>query len=88
MVLLLLPLLRQVASGFLVEVGNKEQDKFVFDLGSGSFTNLLATGVDFAKLTKVHEKTVARQCWDPTLMSNNFLAVFRHEQVGMYLHWK
>ena len=32
----------QVASSFLIEVGNG--DKFLFDMGSGSYQNLLATG--------------------------------------------
>jgi hypothetical protein len=43
----------QLASGFLVEVGNGEQDKFIFDLGTGAYINLWATGVPMAKLTKV-----------------------------------
>ena len=34
----------QVASSFLIEVGNEEKDKFLFDMGSGSYQNLLATG--------------------------------------------
>lgn len=41
----------QVASGFLVEVGAK--DKLILDLGSGSYLNLLATGMPHADLTKV-----------------------------------
>ena len=32
----------QVASSFLIELGNG--DKFLFDLGSGSYANLIATG--------------------------------------------
>lgn len=32
----------QVASSFLIEIGNG--DKFLFDMGSGSYQNLLATG--------------------------------------------
>ncbi|KIY95387.1 ribonuclease Z [Monoraphidium neglectum] len=43
----------QLASGFLVEVGNGEQDKFIFDLGTGAFINLWATGVPLSTLTKV-----------------------------------
>ncbi|KAF6254071.1 Metallo-hydrolase/oxidoreductase [Scenedesmus sp. NREL 46B-D3] len=43
----------QLASGFLVEVGNKQQDKFIFDLGTGAYINLWATGVPMAQLTKV-----------------------------------
>jgi hypothetical protein len=42
----------QLAAGFLVEVGNDEQDKFIFDLGTGAYINLWATGVPMAKLTK------------------------------------
>ena len=34
----------QVASSFLIEIGNEEKDKFLFDMGSGSYQNLLATG--------------------------------------------
>lgn len=36
-----------------MEVGNAEQDKFIFDLGTGAYINLWATGVPFAKLNKV-----------------------------------
>lgn len=43
----------QLASGFLVEVGNPQQDKFIFDLGTGAYINLWATGVPFSKLNKV-----------------------------------
>lgn len=43
----------QVASGFLVELGNPEQDKFIWDLGTGAYLNLWATGVPMSKLTKV-----------------------------------
>jgi hypothetical protein len=43
----------QLASGFLVEVGNGQQDKFIFDLGTGAYINLWATGVPFSKLNKV-----------------------------------
>jgi hypothetical protein len=43
----------QLASGFLVEVGNKQQDKFIFDLGTGAYINLWATGVSMAQLNKV-----------------------------------
>lgn len=43
----------QLASGFLVEVGNAQQDKFLFDLGTGAFINLWATGVPLATVTKV-----------------------------------
>ncbi|EIE20382.1 Metallo-hydrolase/oxidoreductase [Coccomyxa subellipsoidea C-169] len=41
----------QVASSFLIEVGNGE--KFIFDMGTGSYINLIATGVPAAKLNKV-----------------------------------
>ena len=41
----------QVASGFLLELGNGE--KLIFDLGSGAYINLLSTGVPHADLTKV-----------------------------------
>jgi hypothetical protein len=46
----------QLASGFLVEVGNPQQDKFIFDLGTGAYINLWATGVPFSKLNKVSSK--------------------------------
>lgn len=42
-----------MASGFLIELGNAEQDKFVWDLGTGAYLNLWATGVPMSKLTKV-----------------------------------
>jgi ribonuclease Z len=42
---------QQVASSFLIEVGNGE--KFIFDMGTGSYINLIATGVPAAKLNKV-----------------------------------
>ena len=41
----------QVASSFLIELGNG--DKFIWDMGTGSYVNLIATGVPAAKLTKV-----------------------------------
>ena len=41
----------QVSSGFLLELGNG--DKFIWDLGTGSYQNLLATAVPAAELTKV-----------------------------------
>lgn len=41
----------QVASGFLIQVGNG--DNFIFDLGSGAYINLLATGVPQSTLTRV-----------------------------------
>ncbi|KAK9811899.1 hypothetical protein WJX72_012114 [[Myrmecia] bisecta] len=41
----------QASSGFLVELGNG--DKLIFDFGTGAYTNLLATGVPAAELTKV-----------------------------------
>lgn len=41
----------QVASGFLIELG--EEEKLIFDLGSGAYLNLLSTGVPHAQLTKV-----------------------------------
>lgn len=43
----------QVSSGFLLELGNG--DKFIWDLGTGSYQNLLATAVPAAQLTKVCE---------------------------------
>lgn len=46
-----LVLMQQVASSFLIEVGNGE--KFIFDMGTGSYINLIATGVPAAKLNKV-----------------------------------
>lgn len=44
-------LMQQVASSFLIELGNGE--KFIFDMGTGSYINLIATGVPAAKLNKV-----------------------------------
>jgi len=41
----------QVASGFLIDLG--EEEKLIFDLGSGAYLNLLSTGVPHAQLTKV-----------------------------------
>ncbi|DBA94973.1 TPA: hypothetical protein ACH3X1_002498 [Trebouxia sp. C0004] len=41
----------QVSSGFLLELGNG--DKFIWDLGTGAYQNLLATGIPAAQLTKV-----------------------------------
>ncbi len=41
----------QVSSGFLLELGNG--DKFIWDLGTGAYQNLLATGTPAAQLTKV-----------------------------------
>ena len=41
----------QVSSGFLIELGNGEN--FIWDLGTGSYQNLLATGTPAAQLTKV-----------------------------------
>ena len=43
----------QASSGFLLELGNG--DKFIWDLGTGSYQNLLATAVPAAQLTKVCE---------------------------------
>lgn len=43
----------QASSGFLLELGNG--DKFIWDLGTGSYQNLLATAVPAAQLTKVGE---------------------------------
>ena len=43
----------QVSSGFLLELGNG--DKFIWDLGTGSYQNLLATAVPAKDLTKVGE---------------------------------
>lgn len=44
----------QVSSGFLLELGNG--DKFIWDLGTGSYQNLLATAVPFSQMTKVCEE--------------------------------
>ncbi len=41
----------QVSSGFLLELGNG--DKFIWDLGTGAYQNLLVTGIPAAQLTKV-----------------------------------
>ena len=41
----------QVSSGFLLELGNG--DKFICDLGTGAYQNLLVTGIPAAQLTKV-----------------------------------
>lgn len=46
----------QVSSGFLIELGTG--DKFIWDLGTGCYQNLLATAVPAAQLTKV---TVLRE---------------------------
>lgn len=51
---------RQVASGFLIELG--EEEKLIFDLGSGSYTNLLSTGVPHSKLTKVPLRRLTLSC--------------------------
>ena len=39
-----------VATSYLIQLGNGEN--FLFDLGTGSYTNLLATGVPQDTLTK------------------------------------
>lgn len=49
----------QVSSGFLLELGNG--DKFIWDLGTGSYQNLLATAVPAAQLTKVHVPQCSNQ---------------------------
>ena len=41
----------QVSSGFLIELGN--EDKFIWDLGTGSYQNLLATATPASEITKV-----------------------------------
>ena len=41
----------QVASGFLIEIGKR--DKLLFDLGTGAYVNLVATGVPQGDVTKV-----------------------------------
>lgn len=41
----------QVSSGFLIELGNG--DKFIWDLGTGSYQNLLATATPASEITKV-----------------------------------
>lgn len=55
----------QVASGFLIELGNGE--KLIFDLGSGSYTNLLSTGVPHAELTKVISASSSPHTFSPGL---------------------
>lgn len=56
-------LAKQVASSFLIEVGNG--DKFIFDMGTGSYINLIATGVPAAKLNKASSHPL---CLPPALV--------------------
>ena len=44
-----------LATGFLIQLGNG--DNFIFDLGTGSYVNLFATGVHQDTLTKVCDRT-------------------------------
>jgi ribonuclease Z len=46
-----MPRLKQAAACFLVELGNG--DKFIFDLGTGSFTTLYALGMPLDYMTKI-----------------------------------
>jgi len=46
-----MPRLKQAAAGFLIELGNGE--KFVFDVGTGSFTTLYALGIPLDYMTKI-----------------------------------
>ena len=46
-----MPRTRQAAACFLIELGNG--DKFVFDLGTGSFTTLYALGIPLDYMTKI-----------------------------------
>ena len=45
------PRLKQAAACFLVELGNG--DKFIFDMGEGSFERLMALGIPLDQLNKV-----------------------------------
>lgn len=62
----------QVATGFLIEVGNG--DKFIFDLGSGAFLNLFATGVPPSKLDKV------------TLVTYIRIPLYRRQEEALHTH--
>lgn len=53
----------QVSSGFLLELGNG--DKFIWDLGTGSYQNLLATAVPAKLLTKVSVCYQSKYVWPP-----------------------
>ena len=46
-----MPRLKQAAACFLIELGNGE--KFIFDLGTGSFTTLYALGIPLDYMTKI-----------------------------------
>ncbi len=46
-----MPRLKQAAACFLIELGNGE--KFIFDLGTGSFTTLYALGMPLDYMTKI-----------------------------------
>lgn len=46
-----MPRLKQAAACFLIELGNG--DKFIFDLGTGSFTTLYALGIPLDYMTKI-----------------------------------
>ena len=46
-----MPRLKQAAACFLIELGNGE--KFIFDIGTGSFTTLYALGIPLDYMTKI-----------------------------------
>ncbi|WP_136799738.1 MULTISPECIES: MBL fold metallo-hydrolase [Desulfosediminicola] len=46
-----MPRLKQAAAGFLIELGNG--DKFIFDVGTGSFTTLYSLGIPLDYMTKI-----------------------------------
>ncbi len=46
-----MPRLKQAAACFLIELGNG--DKFIFDVGTGSFTTLYALGMPLDYMTKI-----------------------------------
>jgi len=46
-----MPRAKQAAAGFLIELGNG--DKFIFDVGTGSFTTLYALGIPLDWMTKI-----------------------------------
>lgn len=46
-----MPRLKQAAACFLIELGNGE--KFIFDVGTGSFTTLYALGIPLDYMTKI-----------------------------------
>ena len=74
----------QVSSGFLLELGNG--DKFIWDLGTGAYQNLLATGIPAAQLTKVIKLSdivaVAILVMLSFLASYHFLIQLPHNRVA------